>query len=155
MSPTDPEMMQEVANLKQLNPGLKIWLSVGGWSMNDADQPTHAAFSNLANSASAQSAFGKSLLQVLGQYGFDGVDIDWEYPVAPERTGQTSDFDAYPKFLQNLKGILGSSGHSYGISLTLPSSYWYMQHFDIANLEKYVDWFNIMTYDCRYSRRER
>lgn len=109
MSPTDPEMMTAVSNLKQLNPGLKIWLSVGGWSMNDADQPTHATFSDLANSAPAQGAFSKSLLQVLGQYGFDGVDIDWEYPVAEERSGKPSDFKAFPTFLQNLKSSLGKN----------------------------------------------
>lgn len=141
--------MSSLAALKQVNPGLKVWLSVGGWSMNDPDQPTHATFSALANSASAQESFAKSLLQVLGQYGFDGVDIDWEYPVAEERSGNPSDFEDYPTFLQNLRSSLGSSGHAYGLSITLPSSYWYMQHFDIVKLEKYVDWFNIMTYDCK------
>jgi chitinase len=30
-----------------------------------------------------------------------------------------------------------------------PASYWYMKGFDIINLEKYVDWFNVMTYDIR------
>ena len=29
----------------------------------------------------------------------------------------------------------------------IPSSYWYMQNFDIVNLVKVVDWFNVMTYD--------
>jgi chitinase len=46
-------------------------------------------------------------------------------------------------FLANLKAALGS----HGLSITLPSSYWYMQHFDIVHLANYVDWFNLMTYD--------
>lgn len=37
------------------------------------------------------------------------------------------------------------------ISLTLPASYWYLQHFDIASLEPLVDWFNIMSYDMHGS----
>lgn len=34
-----------------------------------------------------------------------------------------------------------------GFSITLPVSYWYLRHFDIAGMEPYVDWFNVMTYD--------
>jgi hypothetical protein len=30
-----------------------------------------------------------------------------------------------------------------------PASYWYLRGFDIVNLEQYLDWFNIMTYDIR------
>jgi len=30
-----------------------------------------------------------------------------------------------------------------------PASYWYLKGFDIVNMEKYLDWFNIMTYDIR------
>lgn len=37
------------------------------------------------------------------------------------------------------------------VSLTLPASYWYLQHFDIKNLEKHVDWFNMMSYDVHGS----
>lgn len=35
----------------------------------------------------------------------------------------------------------------YGISMTLPTSYWYLQHFDLAGIQPYVDWFNLMSYD--------
>lgn len=52
-------------------------ISVGGWSMNDPDQPTHATFSTLAGSSDAQSKFFSSLVQFMSTYGFDGVDIDW------------------------------------------------------------------------------
>lgn len=32
--------------------------------------------------------------------------------------------------------------------MTLPTSYWYLQHFDLAAIQPSVDWFNFMTYDC-------
>ena len=48
--------------------------------MNDPDQPTRSTFSDLAGSSSAQQQFFTSLLSFMGTYGFDGVDIDWEYP---------------------------------------------------------------------------
>lgn len=39
-----------------------------------------------------------------------------------------------------------------GLSITIPSSFCYMQHFDIVALEKCVDWFNVMLYDLHGSR---
>jgi chitinase len=33
------------------------------------------------------------------------------------------------------------------VTITLPSSYWYLQNFDLPNLQKYVSWFNFMSYD--------
>lgn len=38
-------------------------------------------------------------------------------------------------------------GDSYGISITLPSSFWYLQHFDVVTMQDYLDWFNVMSYD--------
>ncbi|KAJ6086050.1 glycoside hydrolase family 18 protein [Penicillium sp. IBT 16267x] len=147
MSESDLGLYSRFTNLKESNTGLETWISIGGWSMNDADQPTATTLSDLAASSSAQKAFFKSLLSFMTTYGFDGVDIDWEYPVASDRSGKASDFENYPSFLKNLKAALGSTGHNYGLSITVPSSYWYMQNFDIVSIEKYIDWFNVMTYD--------
>jgi len=151
MQQSDTELWPRFTALKQVNPGLETWISIGGWSMNDPDQPTAATFSTLAGSSSAQTAFFSSLVNFMSSYGFDGVDIDWEYPVAPERSGKPADYANYVSFLKNLKSALGSSGHKYGLSITLPSSYWYMQNFDIVSIEPYVDWFNVMTYDLHGS----
>ncbi|KAH2843082.1 hypothetical protein KXW36_000311, partial [Aspergillus fumigatus] len=71
----------------------------------------------------------------------------WEYPVATDRSGRPEDFKNFPKFLANLKKSLKASGGRDGLSVTLPASYWYLQHFDIVELVKHVDFFNMMTYD--------
>lgn len=44
--------------------------------MNDL-RPYSNVFSDLAASTTAQQAFLNSLISFLGEYGFDGVDIDW------------------------------------------------------------------------------
>jgi len=77
MSPSDPPLYTRFTGLKNTNPGLQTWISIGGWSMNDPDQPTAATFSNLAGSASAQTKFFASVLSFLETFGFDGVDLDW------------------------------------------------------------------------------
>ncbi|KAK3935763.1 chitinase [Diplogelasinospora grovesii] len=149
LSPMDANtgsLYGNISSLKGNQPGLQAWLSVGGWSFNDPG-PTQSTFSQLAGSESAQQAFFASLLTFMSQYGFDGVDIDWEYPAASDRSGSPADFTNYVSFLSNLRAAFVGAGRDYGISITLPSSYWYLQHFDIVNLSQVVDWFNLMTYD--------
>lgn len=101
------------------------------------------------------------------------MDIDWEYPGAPDRGGIPADTQ---NFVALLKDMRASWGSKYGISATIPSSYWYMRWFDLKGLflsfppsllllllhtqvdvdanwptllgmEDYLDWFNFMSYD--------
>jgi len=82
MSNTDDEVWRRLTSLKQTNPGLQVWLSVGGWRMNNNDELTSDTFHSLVSGSVAekgqrQEAFVNSLLSVLEEYGFDGVDFDW------------------------------------------------------------------------------
>uniref|UniRef100_A0A8H7XM16 GH18 domain-containing protein n=1 Tax=Psilocybe cubensis TaxID=181762 RepID=A0A8H7XM16_PSICU len=143
MAANDSSLWIRTTALKERNPTLKVFLSIGGWNFNDP--PTQHIFSNLAGSLSATNTFIKSTLGVLQAYGFDGIDIDWEYPVAPERGGAPEDKDNFPIFLSRIKSAFSPRG--YGLTFTAPSSYWYLQHFDLPALLKSADWVNIMTYD--------
>ena len=143
---SEKKLMTRLTDLKKVDPDLKVFIAVGGWTFNDPGA-TQTLFSDLAASESNQKKFFKSLQSFMSIYDFDGIDLDWEYPVADDRGGQKKDFDNFPKFLANLKKSLKSTGGRDGVSITLPASYWYLQHFDIANLQKHVDFFNIMTYD--------
>ncbi len=71
-----------------------------------------------------------------------------EYPSADDRSGRPEDFANFPIFIRNLKrAVASSSGGRSGVTITVPVSYWYLQHFDIVSLEPWVDWFNVMSYD--------
>ncbi|KAH2125637.1 hypothetical protein KXW75_003140 [Aspergillus fumigatus] len=146
METSQQELYSRVTALKKRKNGLEVWISIGGWAFNDPG-PTANTFSELAASKSKQSTFFESLLSFLDKYGFDGVDLDWEYPVDAERGGSDADYDNYPTFLANLRSALDSADKGYGLTITLPSSYWYLQHFDVVKMAKSVDWFNMMTYD--------
>ncbi|KAH8901608.1 glycoside hydrolase [Thozetella sp. PMI_491] len=128
----DLELYARLTAMKRLAPGLQVWISIGGWAMNDPDQPTATTFSDLAASPQAQASFADSLIRLMSAYGFDGVDIDWEYPVAPERSGRPEDYANFPTWLANLRGAFAATGRNYGLSITLPSSFWYLQNFDIS-----------------------
>ncbi|KAK0569581.1 hypothetical protein OC861_000761 [Tilletia horrida] len=145
MSANDPAQWSQVIALKSVNPSLKVFLSVGGWSFNDP--PTSHIFSNLVGSAANTNTFINSALSVMQTYGFDGIDIDWEYPGADDRGGVPADRANYVKFMTSLNNAFKSGGRSYGVTWTAPSSYWYLQHFDLQGLTAVTDWINLMTYD--------
>lgn len=56
--------------------GLKVLLALGGWNDSAGDK-----YSRLVNSPSARKKFINHVIQFIEKYGFDGLDLDWEYPV--------------------------------------------------------------------------
>ncbi|RYP21255.1 hypothetical protein DL767_009307 [Monosporascus sp. MG133] len=138
----DIDLYKRVASLKNKDANLKVLIAVGGWTFNDPG-PTATTFFDIARDEAAQKKFIGSVLKFLQTYNFDGIDLDWEYPEADDRSGRREDFANFPKFMKNLKQAL----KNYEVSITLPASYWYLQHFDLKNLAPHVDFFNMMTYD--------
>ena len=83
----------------------------------------------------------------MSEYGYDGVDFDWEYPGADDRGGSAVDTANYSQLLIELRAAIKSSGREYLVTFTSPTSYWYMRHFDIKTLSDNADWVNLMSYD--------
>jgi len=73
--------------------------------------------------------------------------IDWEYPVANDRGGKEEDYSNYVQLLADIRQRFSRTDPGWQVTLTLPSSYWYLRGFDLNGMQKYVDWFNVMTYD--------
>ncbi|KAI0364301.1 glycoside hydrolase, partial [Pilatotrama ljubarskyi] len=144
-SDSDVPQYTAFTNLKQSNPTLKTYISVGGWSFNDP--PTQHVFSEMSSTEANRQAFANSLVNFMVFFGFDGVDIDWEYPVACERGGVPEDRANMVAMFKTLRDTFSASGHTFGLTFTAPSSYWYLQHFDLLGLLTYADWVNLMSYD--------
>ncbi|KAJ7807344.1 hypothetical protein B0H14DRAFT_3091266 [Mycena olivaceomarginata] len=143
MSPGDAALWARTTALKKNNVALKVFLSIGGWSFNDP--PTSNIFSQLVGSDANTATFIASTLNTLQAYGFDGIDVDWEYPAAFDRGGAPADKANYVTFMSKVKAAF--KPRNYGLTFTAPSSYWYLQHFDLPGLMQYADWVNIMSYD--------
>ncbi|KKZ62236.1 chitinase [[Emmonsia] crescens] len=134
----DEEFYRVFTDLKKKKPSLKCFISVGGWDAGGK------VFSDMAKSDGSRKAFIDSVIGFMKKYNFDGIDIDWEYPVADDRGGAKEDFKNYVQLLKELRAAVGDK---YGITVALPASYWYLRGFDLKGMTKYVDWFNVMTYD--------
>ncbi|KAG9123023.1 hypothetical protein FRC07_000343, partial [Ceratobasidium sp. 392] len=142
----DTAQYRQAMTLKESNPDLKIFISVGGWAFNDPG-PSQKRFSTMASSSANRATFISSVLQFMRTYGFDGVDIDWEYPVDDLRGGVPADKVNLVSLVKEFRAAISSSGTAYGLTITTPSSYYYLRHFDVAEIVKWIDWFNHMTYD--------
>ncbi|KAL6228911.1 hypothetical protein BDW75DRAFT_246204 [Aspergillus navahoensis] len=124
--------------LKDDRAGLSTLISVGGWDAGGE------IFSDMVSTATRRSTFIASAISFMATYGFDGIDVDWEYPAASDRGGSDTDTANYVTFVKELKEACGDM---YKLTVTLPSSYWYLQGFDVTGMEPYVDWFHFMSYD--------
>lgn len=49
--------------------------------------------------------------------------------------------------MSEIQEAFAQNNPSWQATITIPTSYWYLRGFDIVGLEKYVNWFNLMSYD--------
>jgi chitinase len=143
----DPAMMREFTSLAK--PGLKTWIAIGGFDFSDKGTPTHKTWSELCADKTRRAAFIASVKNYMDEYGFTGVDLDWEYPGDTDRGGnKLADTRNLVLLVREMRAAYGSN---YGISLTLAPDYWYLRWFDAKAMEPYVDFFGFMAYDLHGS----
>ncbi|KAH6651435.1 glycosyl hydrolases family 18-domain-containing protein [Truncatella angustata] len=138
-------LLSDFTNLKKKNPALKTVIAIGGWTFNDPG-PTQKVFSDMVGSARTRETFIDNLFSFLREYAFDGVDFDWEYPGADDRGGIDTDGANFVTFLKELDDANKKQPVKYVVSFTVPTSYWYLRHFDLKAVD-HVDFVNVMSYD--------
>jgi chitinase len=83
--------------------------------------------------------------------GFDGIDLDWEYPVT--RQGSAADYANYPLLCQALRTAFDNAGHNDWL-ITIATSInpdKLARGYDMVAMSPHIDWFNIMSYDIHGS----
>ncbi|OMH82739.1 Killer toxin subunits alpha/beta [Zancudomyces culisetae] len=112
---------------------------IGGWAFSDPGETQHT-FTNIARNP---QNFIDSVVNMINEYNLDGIDIDWEYPVTPDRSGSDDDASNYVNLVKLLKQRLPDKS----VSIAAPASFWYLRHYEIAEMSKYLDYIGYMTYD--------
>ena len=144
---TDTINFRKLNGLKQINPALKILISIGGWAWSEN-------FSDAVLTDTSRKYFAESAVDIIKKYQLDGVDIDWEYPTIPGEEGniyRPEDKQNFTLMFKELRLELDSlqqqTGKKYLLTTAVGGFSRFIQNTEMGNAQQYLDYVNLMTYD--------
>ena len=133
--------------LKEAHPHLQILISVGGWTWS-------GNFSDAALTPQSRAQFASSCADFMALYGFDGIDIDWEYPGGGglgSNTSRPEDTENFTLLLQALRTELDArevaAGRQYLLTIAAPGGAPKIANVEVEQIHELLDFINVMTYD--------
>src|SRR4051794_41106360 len=138
-----------IQQLKQLHPGLKVLMSIGG-----ASAANTAAFASASSTPAGRQALAASCIDIFVKGNvapgisapglFDGFNIDWEFPAAAD----TNNFTALlAEFRQQLNKLSKTTGKSYVMSFDGPAGAQNYVNIDLKRAAEQVDFITIDGYN--------
>ncbi|KAH2923548.1 hypothetical protein KXW25_006412 [Aspergillus fumigatus] len=137
---------------KRFAPDTKVMIAIGGWGDT-------AGFSEGAKDEASRTKYAKNVATMINNLGFDGVDIDWEYPGGNgddykkvPNSQKTSEIETYPLFVQAIRDAIGKDKI---LSVAVPGKRGDMIAFTKEQGPKIwsaVDMVNVMSYDLMNRR---
>jgi len=138
----DNQFYKKVTSLKRY--GIKVTIAIGGW--NDS---LGGKYSQLVNNPAARAKFIAHVVEFIEKYGFDGLDLDWEYPKCWQvdcSKGPESDKEAFALWVKELRAAFDSKGLLLSAAVS-PSKKVMDAGYDIPSIARDLDWIAVMTYD--------
>ncbi|MGW6917878.1 chitinase C-terminal domain-containing protein [Kitasatospora sp. NPDC054939] len=159
---------------KKQYPNVKTLISVGGWAEtggyfgDDGKRVGSGGFYSMTVNADGSvnqagiNTFADSAVDFIKKYGFNGVDIDYEYPTSMKDAGNPADWTlangkraslnkGYAALMKTLREKLdragATDGKHYLLSVAAPSSGYLLRGMETFQIGQYLDYVNIMSYD--------
>jgi chitinase len=139
-----PECKTALSRIKFQNPGIKILLSIGGWSA--------PGFSEAAMTEENRKQLADSAVEIIKEYDLDGIDIDWEYPCLRVAgiDGSEKDRENFTLLIETLRRKLdGAGGRSYLLTIAAGGDDYFTSCTEMGKVQKYLDYVQLMTYDLK------
>jgi chitinase len=162
-----------LSKYKKQYPHVKTLISIGGWAetggyFDETGRVANGGFYTMTTNVDGSinhagiKAFSDSVVTFIKKYGFDGADIDYEYPSSMSDSGHPDDFDfsnprraalhtSYLALMKSLRETLDKAGEvdgqHYMLTIASPSSGYLLRGMEMFQATKYLDYVNIMSYD--------
>ena len=146
----------QLKQLKAKHPNVKVLISLGGWTWSRGFSSAAQPANRQAFVASCVDAYIKGNLPVTDGAGgvgaaagvFDGIDIDWEYPVACGLScGTPADNANYTALLAEFRRQLDAVRPGLLLTVAVGAGIDKIRVTDPAAYHPYLDFINVMTYD--------
>ena len=128
-------------DLRVAHPHLKVLVSVGGWTLS-------GNFSANAATAAGRTGIVDSCVDFMLLHGFDGIDLDWEYPVSGGlQAGTPADRANFTALLAAFRDRLTLEGPEYELTIAAPAGPSAIANFEIDLIHEHLDAILLMSYD--------
>ncbi|CAK1549305.1 unnamed protein product [Leptosia nina] len=138
--------INEVLQLKKTNSKLKVLVSVGGSGNNDG-------FSDMVVNHAARKTFIRSVKYLLRNHSLDGIDLDWEFPAVHLQEAEQGKRERqhFSQLLREIRMEFIRERRNYLLTVALAAQQIIVDvSYDIDQINMYVDFANVMTYDFHY-----
>ena len=150
--------LNQLRKLKAKHPGLKVLMSLGGWTGSQY-------FSDAVLTASSRARLARSCVDLwlrgnlpgleagTGAGVFDGIDLDWEWPGSPGNAGNVvrpEDKRNFTLFTEELRKQLRAFSESSQLTAFLPAAATTIDAgFEVERVFRSLDFATVQGYDLR------
>ncbi|NDJ59587.1 MAG: glycoside hydrolase family 18 protein [Chloroflexi bacterium] len=130
--------------LREDNPGLQVLMTIGGWENS-------RNFSAAASTEEGRQRLARSCVGFMQEFAFNGINIDWRYPVSGGQFGgEPEDRENFTRLLEAFRDEIELLAVEEGVrsllTINAPAIEAFYENFELSEIHLHLDWINIMTY---------